>query len=85
MKPMSSGRDARLRDRAERRFLRHVRRRHPVVHDVPLADAGALQNPFVARLDELFEIRVGQHPRRHVGRQPRDLHAAECYHNRSFR
>jgi hypothetical protein len=41
------GGDAGLPDRADRSFLRHVRRRHAVVDDVALADAGALENPFV--------------------------------------
>jgi hypothetical protein len=78
-------RQAGLRDGAERRLLRHVRRRHPVLDDVALADARALQDPLVAGLDELLQVRVRQHPRRHVRRQPRELHTPECYHSRSFR
>ena len=45
--------------------------------DVALADAGALQDPLVGRVDQLLEVRVGQHPRRHVGGQAGDLHGAE--------
>ena len=32
-----------------------------VVGDAPLADAGTLHDPLVARVDQLLEIRVGQH------------------------
>ena len=56
-----------------RRFLRQVRRRHARIDDVPLADAGALHDPFVRGLDQLLEIGVGQQARRHVGRQALDL------------
>ena len=59
-------------DGLERRLLAEVRRRHARIDEVPLADAGALQDPFVGRLDELFEIGIGQQPRRHVGRQRGD-------------
>ena len=53
----------------ERRFLAEIGRRHARIDDVPLADAGALQDPLVGRLDHLLEVGVGQHARRHVGRQ----------------
>ena len=39
--------------------------------DVPLADADALHDPVVGRVDQLLEIGVGQHARRHVCRQRR--------------
>ena len=44
----------------------------PGIDDVPLADAGPLQDPLVGRVDHLLEVGVGQHARRHVGRQRRD-------------
>ena len=90
-------RDARLLHRAERGFLREIGRRDAGIDDVALADAGALENPLVRRLDELLEIGVRQDTRRHVGRQAGNLdrpqarrHGAEAvglgglYHKRSF-
>ena len=55
--------------RLQRRLLAEVGGRHAGIDDVPLADAGALQNPLVGRVDQLLEVGVGQHARRHVGRQ----------------
>ena len=72
MTPMSSGVDAGLRDRLDRRLLREVGRRHARIDDVALADAGALQDPLVVGVDHPLEIVVGQQPRRHVGGEPAD-------------
>ena len=40
--------------------------------DVALADAGALQDPLVGRVDHALEIGVAENPRRHVGRERRN-------------
>ena len=63
------GRQARLVQRPTRRFCREIRRRHARIDDVPLANAGALQNPLVRRLDERLEVGVRHDARRHVGGQ----------------
>ncbi len=65
-------RQPRVGDRLNRRLLAQVRRRHARIDDVPLADAGPLQDPVVGGVDHLLEIGVGQQPRRHVGGQRRD-------------
>ena len=72
MTPMSAGRQPRLLDRFERRFLPEVGRRDARIDDVALADAGSLEDPFVRGLDQLFEIGIGQQPRRHIGGQRGD-------------
>ena len=64
--------EARVRNRAQRRLLAEIRGGHARLDDVALADACALQNPFVRGLDELLQIRVGQELRRHVGRERRN-------------
>jgi hypothetical protein len=61
------GRQACAFDRGQRCFDGQVRRRDARIDDVAFADAGALQDPLVARLDQLLEIGVGEHPRRDVG------------------
>ena len=63
--------------RPERRLLRQVGRRDAGVDDVAFADAGTLQDPLVGGLDQLLEVGVGQHARRNIGRQTRDLDAAQ--------
>ena len=55
------------------------------IDDVPLADAGALKDPLVGRVDHLLEIGVRQHARRHVRAESRDLHPPQrVHHKRSF-
>jgi hypothetical protein len=44
---------------------------------VPFADARALEDPLVARLDHLLEIGVRQEARRDVGREPGDFHGSQ--------
>ncbi len=63
-----------------------VGRRDARIDDVALADAGALQDPFVAGLDHLLEIGVGQDFRRDIGGEAGNLHGPERlrYHRRSF-
>ena len=78
---MSSGVRPACVDRLPRRFRRQVARRHAGIDDVPLADAGALHDPLVGRLDHLLEIGVGQQARRHVGRQALDLDTADVQNN----
>src|SRR6185503_18815734 len=70
------GREARAANGFARRLRGKVRGRDPCIDDVPLADAGALQNPFVGGFDETFEIGVGEQPWRHVGGQARNARAA---------
>ena len=64
-------------NRLARGFGRKVRRRHAGIDNVPLANPRPLENPFIGRLDESFEIGVGEQPRRHVGREARDARAAD--------
>ena len=45
----------------------------PLVHDVPLADAGALQDPLVGGLDHLLQVGVGQQARRDASPERGDL------------
>ena len=61
-----------------RRFLGQVGGRHARLGDVPLADAGPLEDPLVGGVDQLFEVGVGQDPRRHEGGQPGDLDRSEA-------
>ena len=75
------GRQAGALDRLARRFVRQVAGRHAGIDDVPLANAGALQDPLVGRLDQLLEIGIGQQARRHVGGQALDLDAADVQNN----
>ena len=74
-------------DRLPRGLSRQIRRRDARVDDVTLADAGALQDPFVARLDHLLEIGVGEHAWRNVGGKAGDARTTlgarrRCYHSR---
>ena len=46
-----------------------------IVGLVARADAGALRDPFVARVDDLLEVLVGDHARRDRAPRPRDPHA----------
>ncbi len=55
------GREARLPRSPRARPARRCPTCHARLDDVPLADAGALENPLVGRLDHLLELRVGQH------------------------
>ncbi len=66
------GREPSPLDGLGRRFPGQVRSRHAGIDDVAFADAGPLQDPLVGRVDHLFEIRVGQEPRRHIRRQRLD-------------
>ena len=59
-------RDARRGERVARRVQREVGRLLAVGGDVALADAGARADPFVAGVDALREIVVGQDLRRQV-------------------
>ena len=74
-------RQARLRDRLPRRHRRQVARRHAGIDDVALANAGALHDPLVGRLDHLLEVGVGEDARRHVGGQALDLDTADVQNN----
>src|SRR5262249_20593244 len=53
--------DMRGRERRPRRLDGELGRRLTRRSDAPLADAGALGDPFVGGLDPLGEIRVGEH------------------------
>ena len=77
MKSMSAGVSPARSIALHRRLARQVGRRDAGIDDVALADAGALQDPFVAGIDHLLEIGVGEHARRHVGRQAGDARAAQ--------
>src|SRR5258708_15095067 len=46
---------------------REVGGSHAFIHDVPLANAGSLDDPLVVGVNHLFEIGVGQQSRRDVG------------------
>ena len=63
------GPQAGLRNRLARGLGGEVGGRDAGVDDVPLADAGALQDPLVGGLDHPLEIGVGQQARRHEGRE----------------
>ena len=88
MKSMSSGVSPAVSIALQRRLAREIRRRDAGIDDVALADAGALHDPLVAGVDHLLEVGVGQHARRHVGREAGDARAErrarhECdYHSR---
>src|SRR6185436_17082718 len=64
-----------------------VRRGDARIDDVALADAGALKDPFVVGLDQLFEVGVGEHSRRDVRREAGDARTRQrarrgVYHRR---
>ena len=67
--------DATLCQRRASRFDRHVRGGDVRGGDVALGNPDALQDPFVAGLDHLFEIVVGEHAGRHVAAQGADLYS----------
>ena len=73
IRPMSFGaspaRSMRLRRAAS---FAEIGRRHARIDDVPLANAGSLQNPLVGGVDHLFEVGVGEDTRRDIGRQRRN-------------
>ena len=60
-------------DRKPRRFLAQIRCRDAFVDDVPFADADALHDPLVVRVDDLFEVGICQHSGRHIRRQRGNL------------
>ena len=72
------GRQARALDRLQGGFLAQVGGRHARIHDVSLADADALHDPLVGGVDHPRKVVVGQHPRRHVGRQRLDHRGASA-------
>ena len=87
MKSMSAGRETGAFDGLFRRFRRQIGRGDAGLDDVALADAGPLQNPFVAGVYHLLEIGVGEHFRRHVGGETGDARTAHgarriVYHRR---
>src|SRR5713226_9271228 len=43
-----------------------MRRSDSLLHAMTFADAGALTDPLVAGVHQLFQIRVGEHLRRHI-------------------
>jgi hypothetical protein len=63
------GRETRPRDGRDRGFPAEIRRRDPRPRDVALANADALHDPLVGRVEHLLEIGIGQDSRRHVRRQ----------------
>ena len=69
MRPMSSGVSPARSMACSAASLREIGGRHARIDDVPLADAGPLQDPLVGGVDHLLEVGVGQHPRRHIRRQ----------------
>ena len=75
------GRQAGALDRFARRHRRQIARRHAGIDDVALADAGALQDPFVGGLDHLLEVGIGEQLRRHVRGQALDLYPADVQNN----
>ena len=81
------GREPGAFDRLLGGFGGQVGRRDARLDDVPLTNASALQDPFVAGLDHLFEIGVGEHFRRHIGGETGDARTAQgarrsVYHRR---
>jgi hypothetical protein len=59
-------------DRLDRSLFPQVGRRDAGIDDMPLPDAGPLQDPVVGCFDHLLEIGIGQQARRHVGGQRRN-------------
>ena len=55
------------RDRLSGGLGRQIGRRDARLDDVSFSDAGPLQNPLIARLDQLLEIGVGENARWNVG------------------
>ncbi len=58
-----------------------------MIDDVTLADAGALQDPFVAGFDHLLEVGIGQDAGRHIGGEAGDARTSRnarrgVYHRR---
>ena len=49
------------------------------VGDVALANAGALQDPLVVGLDQLFQILVRQHARRGIAPERGDFRLWQCF------
>ena len=54
-----------------------------LVHDVALANAGALDDPVIGGFDHFFEIVVGQKAGRNVGAESGDLGAHQLAHSMS--
>ena len=63
---MSGGRDAGRLHRAARRVLGKICRRLALRRHVALLDAGAGADPFVAGVDQLLQIGVGQYLLRQI-------------------
>jgi hypothetical protein len=65
--------NAALRQRALGRGDRHIRSCHAGLQNVPLPDAGALDNPLVVGLNQLFEVVIRHDPRGNVTSERRDF------------
>ncbi len=70
---ISLGVDAALRETLLRGFGGKIAGGDTLLHDVTLADAGALHDPLVVGIHHLFEVGVRQQLRRNVYTQRTDL------------
>ena len=61
-----------------------IRCGHARIDDMPLADTGALEDPFIAGVDHALEVGVGEHARRHIRGQARDSRTARRARRRSY-
>ena len=71
------GRQPGLTDGAQRRLLRQIGGRNALVHDVTLANPGALQDPLVRGCDQLLQVGVRQQTGRHISSQRRNPRASQ--------
>src|SRR5262249_37540881 len=58
-------------------FNRQIARRHSLIYNMPLANAGAADNPFIRSLNDFLEVGIGHHPRWYVSSQGRDSGARQ--------
>ena len=56
---------------------------YALVHDMALADSGAIRDPLVGGFDHLLEVGVGQQAGRDVGPKSADFSAHKLAHSMS--
>ena len=70
---------AALRQRALRGRDRHVGGRHFRFGNVAFTDSRALHDPLVVRIDELFQVLIGEHSRRRIAPERADFRLWQCF------
>ncbi len=70
MRSMSAGVRPASVERSARCCLAERRRRLALAGNVALANAGALDDPFVRRIDDIFHVAIGHNAFRKCGSEP---------------